>query len=89
MRARPSLTEPPAAGPEFGPARGSGPVTRPRGGREKWPSAAVRVRLGYGTEGGRGPLPRGRARLFDHRGRTPAAPARRAGAAIETTEDRA
>ncbi|WP_371516363.1 hypothetical protein [Kitasatospora sp. NBC_01300] len=71
--------------------------------REKWPPEAVRVRLGYETNGSRGPTSREasltgaltgapadarRARLLDVRDHTPVAPAPRAGAAIDTTEDR-
>ncbi|MFJ9446084.1 hypothetical protein ACIRRH_30130 [Kitasatospora sp. NPDC101235] len=116
MREQPSRTEPPDTVPEFRPDRGPRPLAplhaasgtcalvtlRTRDGREKWPPEAVRVRLGYGTEGGRGPLSRRlaltggpdgsrRARPLDirERTRTPATLAQRAGVAIETTEDRA
>ncbi|MFJ6616839.1 hypothetical protein ACIQOW_04545 [Kitasatospora sp. NPDC091335] len=114
MSGQPVRTEPPVAGPEFEPAGDPGPAAPARalpGGRTgtapparddraKWPSEAVRARLGYGTDGGRGPLPRRvapagaphgnrRARLPDTRGRTPATPATPAGVATETTEDRA
>ncbi|MEV7186188.1 hypothetical protein [Kitasatospora sp. NPDC093102] len=114
MREQPSRTEPPDAVPEFRPDGGPGPFAllraapgpcplatlRTRDGPEKWPLRAVRVRLGYGTEGGRGPLSRRvaltggpdgsrRARPLDIRERTPATLAQRAGVAIETTEDRA
>ncbi|MFE4513010.1 hypothetical protein ACFRMQ_02275 [Kitasatospora sp. NPDC056783] len=89
MSEQPSRTEPSAAVPEFGAGRGLGPVARSRGHREKWPSEAVRARLGYVTATGRGPLRRGGSRLSDHCGHPPTAPAARAGAAIETTEDRA
>ncbi|MFE7590844.1 hypothetical protein ACFU6K_15720 [Kitasatospora sp. NPDC057512] len=64
-------------------------IPRSRDRREKWPRWAVRVTLGYGTAGGSGEPGVGRDRPLDTRGRTPAAPARRAGAAIEMTEDRA
>ncbi|MFF3002803.1 hypothetical protein ACFVTF_08365 [Kitasatospora sp. NPDC057940] len=67
--------------------------------REKWPPEAVRVRLGYETNGSRGPTSREaaltgapadarRARLLDVRDHIPVAPAPWAGAAIDTTEDR-
>ncbi|MFE7526537.1 hypothetical protein ACFU7Y_12510 [Kitasatospora sp. NPDC057542] len=114
MRDQPSRTEPPDAVPEFRPDRGPRPsaplraapgtcalvTLRTRDGREKWPPAADRVRLGYGSEGSRGPHSRRvartggpdgnrRARPLDIRERTPATLAQRAGVAIETTEDRA
>ncbi|MEV7928709.1 hypothetical protein [Kitasatospora sp. NPDC088779] len=67
--------------------------------REKWPPEAVRVRLGYETNGSRGPTSRKvaltgapadarRARLLDVRDHTPVTLALRAGVAIDTTEDR-
>lgn len=114
VREQPSRTEPPDTVPEFRTGRGPGPsasgqvapgsraVVTPRTGdeHERWPPRAVPVRLGYGTEGGRRPLPRGaaptgdrdgnrRARPLDICDRTPVTPAARAGVAIETTEDRA
>ncbi|MFJ3219144.1 OsmC family protein [Kitasatospora sp. NPDC086801] len=68
--------------------------------REKWPLAAVRVRLGYETNGSRGRISRKvaltgalddarRARLLDVCERTPVTLALRAGVAMDTTEDRA
>ncbi|MEU3572503.1 hypothetical protein AB0E96_29370 [Kitasatospora sp. NPDC036755] len=76
-----------------------------RGEHAKWPRRVVRARLGYGAGGGRSTLPREAAPTGDRnrarharplqplririREHTPATPARRAGAAIETTEDRA
>ncbi|MEU9047209.1 MULTISPECIES: OsmC family protein [unclassified Kitasatospora] len=68
--------------------------------RKKWPLQAVRVRLGYETDGSRGRISRRvaltgdldgaqRARLLDICERTPVTLALRAGVAIETTEDRA
>ncbi|MFD4398586.1 hypothetical protein [Kitasatospora sp. NPDC058478] len=71
--------------------------------REKWPLEAVRVRLGYETNGSHGPTSRKaaltgaladalddarRARLLDVRDHTPVTLALRAGVAIDTTEDR-
>ncbi|MFJ7278814.1 OsmC family protein [Kitasatospora sp. NPDC098663] len=67
--------------------------------REKWPPEAVRVRLGYETNGSHGPISRQvaptgalddarRARLLDVRDHTPVTLALRAGVAIDTTEDR-
>lgn len=69
-------------------------------GHDEWPPRAARVRLGYGTGGGRSTLPREvaptgdraggrRARPLDVRERTAGTPAPRTGVAIETTEDRA
>ncbi|MEV7783235.1 OsmC family protein [Kitasatospora sp. NPDC088351] len=68
--------------------------------RKEWPLEAVRVRLGYETDGRTGRVSRRvsltgalddaqRARLLDICERTPVTLALRAGMAIETTEDRA
>ncbi|MEV7774648.1 OsmC family protein [Kitasatospora sp. NPDC086791] len=68
--------------------------------RKAWPLEAVRVRLGYETDGSRGRISRRvaltggldgdqRARLLDICQRTPVTLALRAGVAIDTTEDRA
>ncbi|MBV6702653.1 OsmC family protein [Kitasatospora aureofaciens] len=68
--------------------------------RKEWPLEAVRVRLGYETNGVGGRISRRvaltgalddaqRARLLDISERTPVTLALRAGVAIETTEDRA
>ncbi|MFD4657397.1 hypothetical protein ACFWP2_17435 [Kitasatospora sp. NPDC058444] len=112
MREQPSRTEPPDTVPEFRTGRGAGRSAPPRvvpgsrtagtprtrDGHERWPPRALPVGLGYGTEGGRGPLSRRaaptggrdrRARPLDICDRTPVTPAARAGVAIETTEDRA
>ncbi|MFD7587958.1 hypothetical protein ACFV84_21325 [Kitasatospora sp. NPDC059811] len=71
--------------------------------REKWPLEAVRVRLGYETNGSHGPTSRKaaltgaltdalddarHARLLDVRDHTPVTLALRAGVAIDSTEDR-
>ncbi|MGW3076319.1 MULTISPECIES: hypothetical protein [unclassified Kitasatospora] len=104
MREQPSRTEPPDAVPEFRPGGGPGPAApltpTARDGHDEWPRRAARVRLGYGTVGGRGTLPGAvaptgdrhggrRARSLDTCEHTAVTPARRAGVAIETTEDRA
>ncbi|MFG3050067.1 OsmC family protein [Kitasatospora sp. NPDC048239] len=68
--------------------------------RKEWPLEAVRVRLGYETNGSTGRISRRvalagaldadqRARLLDICERTPVTLALRAGVAIETTEDHA
>ncbi|MGV9269009.1 OsmC family protein [Kitasatospora sp. NPDC003701] len=68
--------------------------------RKEWPLEAVRVRLGYETDGSRGRVSRlvsltgalddaQRARLLDVCERTPVTLALRAGVTIDTTEDRA
>ncbi|MEE1782485.1 OsmC family protein [Streptomyces sp. SP17BM10] len=66
--------------------------------RKEWPLEAVRVRLGYETNGARGRITRRvalsgsldeaqRARLLDICERTPVTLALKAGVAIDTTED--
>ncbi|MEU1286201.1 hypothetical protein [Kitasatospora sp. NPDC005856] len=90
----------PAAPPRVAPGSRAMAAPRTRDEPARWPLRAVPVGPGYGTEGGRGPLSRGaaptggrdgdrRARPLDICDRTQAAPARPAGVATETTEDRA